>query len=752
MKDFGKVEPGSTIYIEFDSFSSAGASITLTGLAVTDVEVYKDGSTAQRASDSGYTLLDTDGIDFDGVTGIHGLSINLADNSTAGFWAAGSHYRVVISAVTIDSQTVTFTAATFRIGYEGAILNTTIATLASQTSFTLTSGPAEDDALNGCIVLIHDVASAVQKGFAVISDYTGATKTVTLTAGTTFTAATTDNVSLFPPVNAAYGGAVAYSAARGLAGTALPNAAADAAGGLPISDAGGLDLDNRMPASAAITNLNTVFNTDFASNYDATADRWKSSMTHINGTAITGTGSRIADSFVAMLNIASPVFTVGSVNQTGDSFARIGAAGASLTDLGGFSTTAKGQIQTEAEEALAAVGVTTARMGYVDNLNVGGAVASSAQVTGLNVNTRANLNVPIEIETPDASTQTYKIRLHLYDLLGNMEAPDSTPTVTLVNAAGTDRSSRLSAASNPSTGVYTWDYTATAGDAEEQLIWVFSVVEGGVTRTYPSTSYVVEFTAYRFDSSDRTKLNAIHAKLPSKTYITGTTNSDGDVQMDEATGNFPGSVGSINGVTFPTNFGALGINVSGHVSRVILVDTTTTNTDMITATGIRTAVGLASANLDTQLADLPTVAEFEARTIAAASYSTLTAAQVNTEADTALTDAGVTSARQAKLDEVTAARMGALTDWIDGGRLDLLLDSIVAAAVTEATEPGQGAPPVSASRMVKIDWLYKFLRNKADQTATEQRVYADNGTTVDHKRSVAEAAGTVTLGKIATGP
>jgi len=36
----------------------------------------------------------------------------------------------------------------------------------------------------------------------------------------------------------------AWSATRGLAGTALPDAAADAAGGLPISDAGGLDLDN----------------------------------------------------------------------------------------------------------------------------------------------------------------------------------------------------------------------------------------------------------------------------------------------------------------------------------------------------------------------------------------------------------------------------------------------------------------------------------------------------------------------------
>lgn len=40
--------------------------------------------------------------------------------------------------------------------------------------------------------------------------------------------------------------ALNYSATRGLAGTALPNAAADAAGGLPISDAGGLDLDAQV--------------------------------------------------------------------------------------------------------------------------------------------------------------------------------------------------------------------------------------------------------------------------------------------------------------------------------------------------------------------------------------------------------------------------------------------------------------------------------------------------------------------------
>ena len=184
MINLGKVKPGSTIYIPFDTFDGGtGASLTMTGLAVGDILVYKDGGTTQRASTTGFTLLDTDGIDFDTLTGIHGFSIDLSSDATAGFWAAGSRYFVVVSAITVDAQTVSFVAATFEIGVEGAVLNTTIATLASQTSFTLTAGPAEDDALNGCVCYIHDVASAVQGGYAVVSDYTGSTKTVTLTAG-----------------------------------------------------------------------------------------------------------------------------------------------------------------------------------------------------------------------------------------------------------------------------------------------------------------------------------------------------------------------------------------------------------------------------------------------------------------------------------------------------------------------------------------------------------------------------------------
>jgi hypothetical protein len=113
----GTVPASTTIYIPFATYAgSTGASVTMTGLAVTDIEIYKNGSATQRASDNGYALLDTDGIDFDGITGIHGFSIDLSDNTDSGFYSVGAWYWVVVSAVTVDSQTVNFVAAVFRIG------------------------------------------------------------------------------------------------------------------------------------------------------------------------------------------------------------------------------------------------------------------------------------------------------------------------------------------------------------------------------------------------------------------------------------------------------------------------------------------------------------------------------------------------------------------------------------------------------------------------------------------------------------
>ena len=116
MINWGAVPTSSVLPFMFGTYGNSDpASITMSGLAVTDIEVYKGTSMTQRASDAGYALLDTDGIDIDGITGIHGFSIDTGDNTDAGFYAAGSFYVVVVSAITVDAKTVNFVAGSFRL-------------------------------------------------------------------------------------------------------------------------------------------------------------------------------------------------------------------------------------------------------------------------------------------------------------------------------------------------------------------------------------------------------------------------------------------------------------------------------------------------------------------------------------------------------------------------------------------------------------------------------------------------------------
>ena len=265
--------------------------------------------------------------------------------------------------------------------------------------------------------------------------------------------------------------------------------------------------------------------------------------------SVTGAvGSVTAGVTLATGSIAAATFAAGAIDASAIATDAIGSAEisaaavtkiqAGLSTYAGGDTTGTGTLLTR---------LTALRAGYLDNLNVGGNVASSAEVVAIQNNTRVVRVVPEVIERPDSGTTTYRVELLLYDDVGDMEVPDSAPTIALVNQAGTDRSSRLDSTTMTlvSTGRYRAIYTADVGDALEQLVWSFSVVEGGATRIYGNSSLLVDITAVDFTSADRTKLDGLFAKLPSKAFLAGTTNSDGDIQMDEATGNYPGSVGSL---------------------------------------------------------------------------------------------------------------------------------------------------------------------------------------------------------------
>lgn len=190
--------------------------------------------------------------------------------------------------------------------------------------------------------------------------------------------------------------------------------------------------------------------------------------------------------------------------------------------------------------------LTSARAGYLDNLNVGGAVASQADITALNqsASRRIILTSVEQYERPESGTTSYLIEARTYDGDGASVNADTTPTLTATGVTSGSLAANLSSASNPSTGVYRWTYSVASDATTEQIRFDISATISSSTFTLPMFSQVCDFVSATYTTADRTKLTAIYDKLPSKTYLTGTSNSDGDVQLDEATGTPADSAGT----------------------------------------------------------------------------------------------------------------------------------------------------------------------------------------------------------------
>lgn len=90
----------STVRYFFGTNASTGASVNRTTAG--SIRVYKNTSVTERTSVAGIT--DTSG--FDSVTGLSALSIDLSNNTDAGFYAAANDYVVVLFGAVIDTQTV----------------------------------------------------------------------------------------------------------------------------------------------------------------------------------------------------------------------------------------------------------------------------------------------------------------------------------------------------------------------------------------------------------------------------------------------------------------------------------------------------------------------------------------------------------------------------------------------------------------------------------------------------------------------
>jgi len=198
----GDYDVGANIYVWFNTFDSndPSASVTMTDFINTDVHIHKDDSLTQRNNAAGVTV----DVDVDGIAGVHKITIDTADNTVADFFEAGHDYAVRIEGVTVDAAALNPVVGTFSIANRrvaGQMCVSSIEGLTTQSAFTLTTGEASanDDAYNGCTIIVTDQVTKIQKAIGHISDYTGATRAITLHAvplQTAFTMAIGDSVEI----------------------------------------------------------------------------------------------------------------------------------------------------------------------------------------------------------------------------------------------------------------------------------------------------------------------------------------------------------------------------------------------------------------------------------------------------------------------------------------------------------------------------------------------------------------------------
>jgi hypothetical protein len=134
---------------------------------------------------------------------------NAAAEASGGLYTRGSgqgqinqdaHGRIDVNLAAISTDTVAADNAEKYFdgsGFAEILQRTTINALSSQTSFTLTAGSTDNDAYNGCVIVIEDASTVEQKAVGVVLDYTGVTRTVTLlTDPAVFTMAASDIVTI----------------------------------------------------------------------------------------------------------------------------------------------------------------------------------------------------------------------------------------------------------------------------------------------------------------------------------------------------------------------------------------------------------------------------------------------------------------------------------------------------------------------------------------------------------------------------
>lgn len=226
---YGNFAEDATVFVVLNSFSSNDPSASVTITNFINTDVHIHKDNGLTQRNNAAGI--TVSVDFDGITGGHQIVIDTSDDTVGGFWVTGADYFVRIEGVTID----------------GATINSFVAHFSIENRF---------NEVNVTKILGHLLTQSgtqLADGFEKFFDVGTPTGTV----------------------------------------NSLPGVAPDAAGGLPISDAGGLDLDTQLANTHEVTAARMGALTDWinAGRLDAILDIIAADVVNLDGDAMRGTDS-----------------------------------------------------------------------------------------------------------------------------------------------------------------------------------------------------------------------------------------------------------------------------------------------------------------------------------------------------------------------------------------------------------------------------------------------------------------------------
>lgn len=391
----------------------------------------------------------------------------------------------------------------------------------------------------------------------------------------------------------------AYSATRGLAGTALPDAAADAAGGLPISDAGGLDLDAQIKTD--IDNIATK-----------------------TGYLPSATAGDAGGVFIAGTNAATSITTALTANITGNVTGNLSGSVGSVTGAVGSVTA----------EVTANVAKISGDATAADNAE---AFFDGTGYAGTN-----NV-IPLVTVTTTATNLT------------NLPAAGAT-AAELAKVPKSD-------------GTATWNATALAS--------IQSEATGALNAYDPPTKAEVD-TAVLNVSVDEIQASALADLFNTDsgtTYAAAVAGSPVKEIADNAGGAALTEAGIADAVWDEAIAGHLGAGSTGAALNAAGSAGDPWSTAIPGAYGAGTAGKILGDNINAPIAtvqtsvnDIPTVAEFEARTLPSADYVVVGDTLAGVTTATNLTNLPAAAALEATLTAMKGATFSGATDSLEALR------------------------------------------------------------------------------------